>query len=193
MKKLATLLLATAFTFTAFAEETESYAYVIKSNVNLRSEPSTQSKVHGKASKGDIYRIENIEGDWLRIEVFENMMDSYFPCISSQFVKILNNNPVTEDALSSTFSFEDGDLFGVLFFEKENKDEWGNDRYRYTKLIKNREFMEQGGTGVVDNTSECVLYIDNIMQPEDFVEYPVVYDKEQGLLWYAGFLWKEDK
>ncbi len=81
----------------------------------------------------------------------------------------------------------------MLEFEKDKTDEWGNDWYRFNILVKNRQMQEQGGSGVIENRSESVLYIGNsIMNPEDYVDYPVVYDKSQNLLWYAGYLWKKD-
>lgn len=192
MKKIIFLLMALTMALGASAQDETPYAYVTKSNVNLREKPSTAGKVFGKASKGDIYRIDGEkQGDWYQIEVSDGP-DSWFPFISSQFVKVLNSSPMTKADLDKTYSFDDGNVYGVLYFEKDKTDEWGNDWYRYNILIKNRELQEMGGTGLIENKSDSVLYIDNIMHPEDYADYPVVRDRNQGLLWYAGFLWKED-
>lgn len=191
MKKTISLLLGMAIAAGAYAQEESKFVYVTKSGVNLRQDPSATSSVVGKANIGDIHRIENAHGDWYRIEIAEGP-DSWFPCISAQFVRVLDNSAVTEDDLKSSYSFEDGDNYGMLSFEKEPNDEWGNKRYRCDILVKNRQLQESGGTGVVDNRSESVLYFDNIMQPEAYAEYSVVYDKAQGLLWYGGYLWKKD-
>lgn len=192
MRKLIAIIMSMALTVGAFAQETSSYAYVAKQNVNLRDKPSTSGKVLGKTSGGDIYRIQGEkQGDWYQIEVSEGP-DSWFPFISSQFVKVLNQSDMTEKDLEKTFFFEDGDVYGMLDFEKEKTDQYCNTWYRYNKIIKNREFQEMGGTGVLENQSGIVLFLDYLIQPEDYLDYPVVYDKNQGLLWYAGFLWKEE-
>ncbi len=192
MRKIITLILGLAFTLGAYAQVEGSYAYVTKQNVNLREGPSTSSKAIGKANLGDIHPIEEKIGDWYVIEISEGP-DSWYPCISAQFVKVLNSNEMTPEALSSSYSFDDGGNYGMLEFEKDKTDEWGNDWYRFNILVKNRQMQEQGGSGVIENRSESVLYIGNsIMNPEDYVDYPVVYDKSQNLLWYAGYLWKKD-
>lgn len=192
MKKITFFLMAMTLVLGAYAQDETPYAYVTNQNVNLREKPSTSGKLFGKASQGDIYRIDGEkQGDWFQIEV-SNGPDSWFPFISSQFVKVLNSTPMTEADLDKTYSFDDGNVYGLLSFEKDKTDQWGNTWYRYNILIKNRELQEMGGTGIIENKSESVLYLDNIMQPEDYVDYPVVYDKNQGLLWYAGFLWNEN-
>lgn len=177
----------------AYAQDETSFAYVTKSNVNLREKPSTSARIFDKASKGDIYLIcGEKQGDWYQIEV-SNGPDSWFPFVSSQLVKVLNSTPMTKADLDKTYSFDDGTVYGILYFEKDKTDEWGNLWYRYNVLIKNRELQEMGGTGIVESKSNSVLYIDNIMNPEEYCDYPVVYDRKQGLLWYDGFLWNEDK
>lgn len=193
MVRLTSLLLALTMAFGTYAQEesSSSFAYVTKSNVNLRENPTTSSRVVGKANMGDIHRIEENHGAWYRIEISEGP-ESWYPCISAQFVKVLNNSVVPESALESTYSFDDGNIYGVLYFEKDGKDQWNNEWYQYHLIIKNRELQESGGTGVIDNSSGKVMYLNNIMQPDEYMDYPVVYDQRQSLLWYAGFLWNKD-
>lgn len=192
MRTIITLILGLSLTIAAYAQEDLSYAYVTKSNVNLRQGPSTSSKVVGKANSGDIHRIDKKIGDWYRIEIDEGP-ESWLSCISSQFVKVLNSTEMTPEVLSYSYSFEDGDIYGMLNFEKDKTDEWGNDWYRCNILVKNRQWQEQGGNGIIDNRSESVIYLGtSINNPEDYLDYPVVYDKDQNLLWYAGYLWNKD-
>lgn len=55
MKHLSIILLALVSAFVSFAQEMTPYAYVTKSNVNLRAQPSVSSAVSGKAESGNIY------------------------------------------------------------------------------------------------------------------------------------------
>lgn len=194
MKHLTIILLALVSAFASFAQEVTSYAYVTKSNVNLRTQPSTSSAVFGKAEFGNIYLVMQTKGDWTQIEV-SNGPDSDYPWISSKFVETLNHTGFPKEKLDASFSYEDGPDFGMLSFENAGKDEYDNDLIRYSYWIKNRDMQNDGGTGIVVNESGTVLYLGSLSQPEQYMDEvgSAIYDEKKGLLWYGGFLWKEDK
>lgn len=193
MRIILSLLVACALALGAFAQddaETTRFAYVKASGVNLRIEPSTSSIVAAKADHGDMYLITDSNGDWLQIED-SNGPESDFYWISSKFVDILNYDLFPEEKLNSLYDFDDGVNFGMLEFQKNGMDEYGNTVVEYSCLVKNRELQESGGNGVMINEAGKVLYLGGgtLTPPEGWEDYPLVFDKKQGKLYFLGLLW----
>lgn len=196
MRIILSLLVACALALGAFAQddaETTRFAYVKASGVNLRIEPSTSSIVAGKADHGDMYLITDSNGDWLQIED-SNGPESDFYWISSKFVDILNYDLFPEEKLNSLYDFDDGVNFGMLEFQKNGVDEYGNTVVEYSYMVKNRELQESGGNGVVLNEAGKMLYLGGgtLTAPEGWEDYPLVFDKKQGKLYFCGLLWQAE-
>lgn len=196
MKLILSLLVACALALGAFAQddaETTRFAYVKASGVNLRSKPSPTSTVVGKADQGNIYLVSESNGDWLLVEDSNGPESDYY-WISSKFVDILNYDLFPEEKLNSTYEFDDGVNFGMLEFQKNGVDEYGNTVVEYSYMVKNRELQESGGNGVVLNEAGKMLYLGGgtLTAPEGWEDYPLVFDKKQGKLYFCGLLWQAE-
>lgn len=190
---IAALLFPALSVFAQDEEENEYFAYVTASGVNMRTKPSTSAPVGRKASKGDFFPISNTSGDWIEVED-SNGPDSNYYWISSKFVDRVKQTGITKADLKKDFSFDDGVVYGMLSFEDAGKDDWDNDVVEYTCLVKNREWQEAGGNGILINERGKVLYINGfLMQPEEYADgCSTVFDSSRNLLYYMGFLWKAE-
>lgn len=178
---------------TVFASMAEA-VYVQGDKVNMRSGPSTSSQVIGRVMAGEIGTLTDRKEGWVQMETCVGP-DCQTGWVSSQFVTVLNEEVVPEDALLRGFIYDDGDNFGMLQFKKVGKDQWGNILLEYSFWIKNFELAEAGGTGIVVCESGTVPYTGAFLQqPENYIDgYSTVYDSRQGLMYYAGILWDENK
>ena len=186
--------LAVMAAFTINAEQITQFAFIKNPDVNLRADASTSSQVVGKAECGGLYVVNEIRGDWTQVQICDGI-DCEYLWISSQFVEILTDRGADESFMDSSFSFEDGDTYGLLSFERIGNDEWGNPKYNYHCLVKNNQMIRDGGNGVIVNECRPVISIMGILcQPEDWCDVVggAVYDPDKKLLWYAGFLWNEE-
>ncbi len=196
MKRVLFLLVVCAIAFGAFAQddtEATTYAYVKASGVNLRTKPSTSSAIGAKASIGNIYPVLATNGEWIQVEVAEGPESNYY-WLSSKFVDILKHKGFPENKLSSRFSYEKGKDFGMLNFKKIGNDEYDNTKVSFHYTIKNSDLQATGGNGIVLNKSGEILYIGtgSLLPPEGWEDSPIVYDREKGLLYFCGILWKEE-
>lgn len=175
-----------------------AFVYVTGKTVNLRQEPNTTGSILGTANLGDIYPVNDmdgdsvIQGDWIQIETLGADAEgpySQFPYINRNFVKILNNDEIPLEALEAGFMFDDGVNFGFLEFQNPE-----NGQITYSLMVKNREMQESGGNGVIDSQYSTIRFSNgNLSNPEPWIDVTgsAVYDSESGLLWFAGYLWEQ--
>lgn len=186
-------LISIAFIFLLPFIANAQFAYIKKSNVNLRTGPSTSSSITGKANVGEVYHVIGQQGEWTQIE--QGYEEDYV-WISSQFVKILNNDIFPEEKINAQFSIKDGSAYGFLTFEKAGKNEYGVPLVRYSILVKDTSLYESGGNGVIINETNTVIYYDaSLSQPEGCSTYAsssAIYDSKKKLLYFADILWNED-
>lgn len=178
------------------------WAYVKGTSVNLRAEPNTSSAILGKVSSGDfLYIDQNYPiGEWVRLEIQDADEEgpySYFPYIKSDFIRVLNADEFPSEKINSTFSFDiphkNHCTYGFLTFNRR-----GENEVECNIMVKNSELQKSGGNGIIDNRSFIVNYEDGCLrQPDEIVNFwgpeCCVYDSASGLLYYAGYLWEEEK
>lgn len=194
MKQLISILaiIAMAIGITASAQSNPRYAYVKKSNVNIRATPSSKGTVVDKAQEGYVYYAGPDNGDWVKVcyDVF-NEEDGY---ISKSLVDVLEACPLPQDKLNSTFTFDKDGAIGVLNFTRKG------DKVAYDYYIKDKELARSGGSGIVERGSDEVVYnadSGELYQPstwfcgiEDVSGLPhAIYDSKTGKLIFGGFLW----
>lgn len=94
MKQILAIIICVMSVATSLADS--AFVYVTGKTVNLRQEPSTSSKILGTANLGDIYPVNDmdgesvIQGDWIQIETLGGDAESpysLFPYINRNFVK----------------------------------------------------------------------------------------------------------
>lgn len=180
----------------AAAQSNPRYAYVKKSNVNIRATASANGKVVGKAQDGDVYSVGQEKGEW--VEVCYNAFDEEMGYINKRMVEVVEAYPFPKNMLNSTFSFDYNGAFGGLTFTGEG------DTVTYNYVIKDKEMVKNGGSGFIDGGSGEVAYNEEhglLFQPATwfcFREDPsgistAIYDPSSGKLIYGGFLWTVDK
>lgn len=193
MKRVLSLVATVLLALGAFAQNetgTTPYAFVNTSGVNLRNEPSTTSSVGTKANVGDVYRVLEVNGDWIQVEVCDGPDSNYY-WISSRFVDILNHKDLPENKLDAMFSFERGTDTGMLVLEKKGKDANDNTVVTYSYLI-----AKDGNDAapVLNKSGECLyLWTGTLLPPEGWEDSPILYDEGKGLLYFCGILWKEQQ
>ncbi|MEH6851822.1 SH3 domain-containing protein, partial [Bacillus pseudomycoides] len=90
---IAGTFLATVASLTstnAFAQE-ETTATVNATNLNIRQQPTTQSKIVGKVKQGTTVKVLEIQKDWAKISY-----DGKEGYVSLQFLKIAGATPTIE-------------------------------------------------------------------------------------------------
>lgn len=196
MKQLLAFIICVICSATVLADS--AFVYVTGQTVNLRQEPNTTGKILGTANLGDIYPVNDmdgdyvIQGDWIQIETLGGDAKSpysQFPYINTKFVKVLNNDEISLEVLETGFMFDDGINFGFLEFQNPE-----NGQITYSLMVKNREMQESGGNGVIDSQYSTIRFSNgNLSNPEPWIDVTgsAVYDSESGLLWFAGYLWEQ--
>lgn len=196
MKQILAIIICVMSSATVLADS--AFVYVTGKTVNLRQEPNTTGKILGTANLGDIYPVNDmdgesvIQGDWIQIETLGGDAESpysLFPYINTKFVKVLNNDEIPLEVLEAGFMFDDGVNFGFLEFQNPE-----NEQIIYSLMVKNREMQESGGNGVIDSQYSTIRFSNGILSnPEPWVDVTgsAVYDSESGLLWFAGYLWEQ--
>ena len=195
MKKIFAILfvLAIGLSSVVQAQSDQRYAYVKKSNVNLRATPSTSGQVVAKAQEGDFMHVFGESGDW--VNVCYEIFDEETAYINKSMIVLLTDTGFPADKLDATFSVNEGDLTGYLTFEKNG----GEVKYDY--MLKSKEMVKAGGSGVIDRGDGEINYDgDNLYQPSSwplgrenqFGTPYVIYDKNTRQLFFGGILWTED-
>lgn len=198
MKRLLLIFAIVALTLgcTANAQSDSRFAYVKKSNVNIRDKASTSGSVVGKAQEGDVYFAGQNEGDW--VPVCYDIFEEEWGYISKGMVDVVESYPFPADKLNSTFTVDEGDLIGYLTFAKKG------DMVNYEYVLKSKAVAQGGGTGIVDSGSGEVNYDEAngmLYQPGSWFlsrEDPsgisaAIFDPSTGKLIYGGILWTEAK
>lgn len=194
MKQLISILaiIAMAIGITASAQSNPRYAYVKKSNVNIRATPSTKGRVLDKAQEGYVYYAGLDKGDWM--EVCYDIFNEENGYISKSMVDVVEACPFPEDKLNSTFTFDRDGAIGVLNFTRKG------DNVVYDYYIKDKELVRNGGSGIIERGSDEVGYnadFGELFQPSTWfcgienvsgIPY-AIYDSKTGKLIFGGFLW----
>lgn len=168
--------------------ENPSYVYISSPRVNLRWEPSITSAICRTASYGEYFFVWDILDEWYMIDDPEEGPESTLLFVNKNFANLITGNCQIEHIDGKSFSFDDGNCFGILSFSNPD-----SGRVEYSVMIKSRELQESGGNGVLDMSSDRVEYVSGCLsQPSIFWDSPVVYDKNAGKLLYYGMVWDED-
>ncbi len=197
MKLFIAVIMAFGTLISVSAQSSDTkVAYIKGDKVNMRATPSTSGKVLAKAQQGDLFYVNEIKNGWIKT-VIEGMDEDEVYYISSSVVEIFPAVGFPKDKLNSTFSFSDGDTVGYLTFEPQQ-----NGAVQYDYVLKSKEIMKMGGSGIVASGSDTVYYdaeTGTLYQPSEWSSntessyQQAVYDPATGRLIYAGFMWQEEK
>lgn len=191
---ISILLLSVTFGLIMECHAGERYAYVKKSNVNVRATPSSSGNVLEKAQEGDMLWVTDIVDGW--VAFVYNEMEEEIAYISKSMVDIFDSQPITIDLSDATFSFHEGDTVGFLNFTKKDNE------VEYKYVFKSTSLVNQGGSGIIDSGQGVVNYVDHILyQPSEWFMGrsnnggvpEALYDSNNGKLFFGGFIWNENK
>lgn len=169
----------------------QEIAFVNANSVNVRQNPSSNSKIIGsleKYSAVEIYNEDSASG-WTPIAFFSEDGDPITAFISDSYITRLANAPISKDKFTGKPLYlktaEDSDLTGVLELKIK-----GNDVIVGSYVLKSKEMMEAGGSGTIDSFSFEGVYNDGGAIAIYDNDSPVFYDPNYGVLYLLGYLWE---
>lgn len=187
------------------AQKNNRVVFVNSNSVNIRKSPDVNSKPYRTARKYEAYEVANINcsSDWtpVKYSYYDNNKDQNVTTvayISSKYVTPLENSIISKELLNNKnlllAADPANDVDGALSFNFDGNN--FNADYR-TFIIS---WVKGGGSGTADwaqMTGKWIepgyLKVENskraygMVNEEDNV---VIYDKNKGLLYFGGLLWK---
>lgn len=189
MKKFfIALIFAAIFPMIGYSQQV---AFVNANSVNVRQNPSSNSKKIGSLDKYSAVEIYNevSPSGWAPIAFFSEDGDPITAFISDSYITKLSNAPISKDKFNGKPLYlktaEDSDLTGILELEIT-----GNNEIVGSYVLKSKEMMEAGGSGTIDSFSFEGVYNDGGSIAIYDNDSPVFYDPNYGVLYLLGYLWE---
>lgn len=184
MKKLLTALMLLAIAFSGNADRW----LFISSGVNVRLKPTTKSPVMEKIYESDIFAILEDGNEWAKI-AYENAIEGDQGYVCKKYCPfILNDTGIRiKELRTSTYSMAVPGFSGTLSFSP------GQDN-----LINYHMVVKKGDNTLLDSKGDIYCNEESaygvfIGQPYEYHGVsPVVYDANQGLLFFGHYVWKKN-